>query len=43
MSHAAEKMLPWRRLANRSVAVALAVIAFGLFMTPTTTMGGMGM
>jgi predicted metal-binding membrane protein len=39
---AAEKMLPWRRLANRSVAVALAVIAIGLFMTPTTT-GGMGM
>ena len=39
---AAEKMLPWRRLANRSISAALAVIALGLVMTPTT-MGEMGM
>nr|WP_246223612.1 DUF2182 domain-containing protein [Pseudarthrobacter psychrotolerans] len=26
---AREKMLPWKRLANRSVAVSLAVIAVG--------------
>lgn len=39
---AGEKMLPWKRLANRSVAVALAVIALGVALTPVA-MGGMGM
>lgn len=39
---AAEKMLPWKRLANRSVAVALAVIALGVALTPAA-MGEMGM
>jgi predicted metal-binding membrane protein len=39
---AAEKMLPWKRLANRSVAVALAVIALGIALTPAAT-AGMGM
>ena len=39
---AGEKMLPWRRLANRSVAVALAAIALGVALTPTA-MAGMGM
>lgn len=39
---AAEKMLPWKRLANRSVAVALAVIALGVALTPAA-MAGMGM
>lgn len=31
---AGEKMLPWKRLANRFVAVALAVIAFAVAVTP---------
>ncbi len=39
---AGEKMLPWKRLANRSVAVALAVIALSIALTPAAT-GGMGM
>lgn len=39
---AGEKMLPWKRLANRSVAVALAVIALGVALTPAA-MDGMGM
>jgi predicted metal-binding membrane protein len=39
---AVEKMLPWKRLANRSVAVALAVIALSIALTPAAT-GGMGM
>ncbi|MBP1137386.1 putative metal-binding membrane protein [Arthrobacter sp. PvP023] len=39
---AGEKMLPWKRLANRSVAVALAVIALGVALTPSVA-GGMGM
>ena len=39
---AGEKMLPWKRLANRSVAVALAVIALGMAILPAAT-GGMGM
>jgi predicted metal-binding membrane protein len=39
---AVEKMLPWKRLANRSVAAALAIIALTVALTPTAT-GGMGM
>ena len=39
---AAEKMLPWRRLANRSVAAALGVIALVVALTPAA-MDGMGM
>lgn len=39
---AGEKMLPWKRLANRSVAVALAVIALGVALAPAA-MDGMGM
>ncbi|MDQ0692205.1 DUF2182 domain-containing protein [Arthrobacter sp. W4I7] len=39
---AGEKMLPWRRLANRAVAVALAVIALGVAFAPVAT-SGMGM
>jgi predicted metal-binding membrane protein len=39
---AGEKMLPWKRLANRSVAVALAVIALGVALAPAATTG-MGM
>ena len=39
---AGEKMLPWKCLANRSVAVALAVIALGVALTPAA-MDGMGM
>ncbi|MET3720773.1 putative metal-binding membrane protein [Arthrobacter sp. UYEF21] len=39
---AAEKMLPWKRLANRSVSVALAVIALGMAVTPAA-INGMGM
>jgi predicted metal-binding membrane protein len=39
---AGEKMLPWKRLANRSVAVALAVIALGVALAPAAT-NGMGM
>lgn len=31
---ALEKMLPWRRLANRSVAIALALIAVGVAVAP---------
>lgn len=45
---AAEKLLPWKRFANRSVAVALAAIAVGIALSPAPTdgmgpMGGMGM
>ena len=36
---AGEKMLPWRRLTNRSVAVALAVIALGAALAPAATTG----
>lgn len=36
---AGEKMLPWRRLANRSIAVALAVIALGVAFAPAATTG----
>ena len=39
---AGEKMLPWKRLANRSVAVALAVIALSVALSPEAT-GGMTM
>lgn len=39
---AGEKMLPWKRLANRSVAVALAVIALGVALWPAP-MNGMVM
>lgn len=39
---AGEKMLPWKRLANRSVAVALAAIALGVALAPAAT-SGMGM
>jgi predicted metal-binding membrane protein len=39
---AGEKMLPWKRLANRTVAVALAVIALGVALWPAP-MSGMGM
>lgn len=39
---AAEKMLPWKRFANRSVAVALVVIALGVALSPAP-MGGMVM
>ena len=31
---AVEKMLPWKRLANRAVAAALAAIAIGIALTP---------
>jgi predicted metal-binding membrane protein len=31
---AVEKLLPWKRLANRSVAAALAVIAVSIALTP---------
>jgi hypothetical protein len=37
---AVEKMLPWKRLANRSVAVALAVMALAIALAPGA-MGGM--
>lgn len=36
---AGEKMLPWKRLANRTVAVALAVIALGVALSPAATTG----
>jgi predicted metal-binding membrane protein len=39
---AAEKLLPWKRVANRSVALALAVIALGVVLWPVP-MGGMEM
>ena len=39
---AGEKLLPWKRLANLSVAVALAVIAVGVALSPVA-MDGMGM
>lgn len=39
---AGEKMLPWRRLANRSVAAALGVIALGVALVPAAATG-MGM
>jgi hypothetical protein len=39
---AVEKLLPWKRLANRSVAAALAVIALTIALAPAAT-GGMGM
>lgn len=39
---AGEKMLPWKRLANWSVAVALAAIALGVALAPSATTG-MGM
>ncbi|RAX43985.1 DUF2182 domain-containing protein [Arthrobacter sp. AQ5-06] len=39
---AGEKLLPWKRLANRSVALALAVIALGVALLPGA-MNGTGM
>ncbi|WP_457972359.1 DUF2182 domain-containing protein [Arthrobacter sp. D1-17] len=36
---AAEKMLPWRGLANRSVSAALALIAVGIVLMPAATSG----
>jgi predicted metal-binding membrane protein len=36
---AAEKLLSWKRLANRSVAVALAVIALGVALWPVSMDG----
>ncbi|MEZ2389312.1 DUF2182 domain-containing protein [bacterium RCC_150] len=36
---ALEKMLPWKRIANRSVAVALAVIALGIALAPNVAAG----
>ena len=39
---AGEKMLPWKRLANRSVALGLAVIALGVALSPVA-MSGPGM
>jgi predicted metal-binding membrane protein len=36
---ALEKMLPWKRLANRSVAIALAVIAVGVALSPGMVTG----
>ena len=36
---AAEKMLPWRRLANRSISAALVVIAVGIALAPASTSG----
>ncbi|ADX72165.1 putative metal-binding integral membrane protein [Pseudarthrobacter phenanthrenivorans Sphe3] len=36
---AGEKMLPWKRLANRSIAVALALIALGVALAPAATNG----
>jgi len=38
---AVEKMLPWKRLANRSVAIALAVIALGVAL-PIGSAPGLG-
>lgn len=34
---AAEKLLPWKRVANRSVALALVVIALGVVLWPVPT------
>ncbi len=39
---AGEKMLPWKRLANRSVSVALALIALAVALAPAAV-DGMGM
>jgi predicted metal-binding membrane protein len=36
---AVEKMLPWKRLANRSVAVALVVVALGVALAPWSVPG----
>lgn len=36
---AVEKMLPWKRLANRSVAIALAVIGLGVALAPGSVPG----
>ena len=36
---ATEKMLPWRKVANRSVAVALAVVAIGAALPPGSVPG----
>ena len=36
---ALEKMLPWKRLANRSVAIVLAVVAVGVALAPGTASG----
>lgn len=38
---AVEKMLPWKRLANRSVSVALVLMAFGIVLVPSSTFGMM--
>ncbi|MGX9902080.1 DUF2182 domain-containing protein [Arthrobacter sp. SA17] len=40
---AGEKMLPWKRFANRAVAVALGVIALGIAFWPAPMSGGMVM
>jgi predicted metal-binding membrane protein len=36
---AVEKMLPWKRLANRSVSAALVLIAVGIVLVPGATPG----
>jgi predicted metal-binding membrane protein len=41
-SIALEKMLPWKRLANRGVAAALAAIAFGIALAPGAMPGMAG-
>jgi len=40
---AVEKMLPWKRLANRSVSAALVLIAVGIVLMPGTAAPGMTM
>lgn len=39
---AMEKMLPWKRLANRSVAIGLAAIALGIALAPAAMPGMAG-
>ncbi len=36
---AVEKMLPWKLLANRSVAIALALLALGVALAPGSVPG----
>jgi predicted metal-binding membrane protein len=36
---AVEKMLPWKRLANRSVSAALVLIAVGIALVPGAAPG----
>lgn len=40
---AGEKMLPWKRFANRAIAVALGVIALAVVFWPAPMSGGMVM